>query len=417
MRKNHNITGIAESIRQNGWTQSVVVDELNRVLVGIGRLLAARTLKLDKIPVVIKTGLTEAQKQALALIDNRLSDQTEWDFEAIASFLDSTDFDFMPFELNLEGWIPRTQYDEYETHSNVLREKSGIPPFSILDSRNGEWQKRKDIWQKILKSGNGRKDDAIGGGGLGKLAEKNGSNLTGTSIFDPVLCEILVQWFCPPCGKVLDPFAGGSVRGMVSTLLGREYDGYDISLNQCEENRKTASLFENAENQLGKPFHLPNWINADSRTIPEGDEYYDFVLSCPPYADLERYSDDPKDLSTLPYDEFKTVYYEIIAKSIKRLKNDSFAVFVVGEVRDKKGIYYNFVSDTIEAFVHSGMQYYNEMILVNICGTLALRAGKQFSVSRKLGKCHQNVLWFVKGDPRKATQKCGDIANVTFDEF
>lgn len=416
MRKNHNITGIAESIRQNGWTQPVVVDELNRVLVGTGRLLAARKLKLDKIPVVIKTGLTEAQKQALALIDNRLTDQTEWDFEAITSFLDSTDFDFTPFELNLEEWIPRTQYDEYETHSNVLREKFGIPPFSILDSRNGEWQKRKDIWQKILKSGNGRKDDAIGGGGLGTLAEKHGANLTGTSIFDPVLCETLIQWFCPPGGKVLDPFAGGSVRGMVSTLLGREYDGYDISLNQCEENRKTASQFENAENLLGKPFAMPNWINEDARNI-DGNEEYDFVLSCPPYADLERYSDDPKDLSTLPYDEFKTAYGEIIAKSAKRLKNDSFAVFVVGEVRDKKGIYYNFVSDTIEAFIHSGMQYYNEMILVNICGTLALRAGKQFSASRKLGKCHQNGLCFVKGDPRKATQRLRDVENVKFDEF
>lgn len=60
MRKNHNITRIAESIRQNGWTQPIVVDELNRVLVSTGRLLAARMLNLDKIPVVIKTGLTEA---------------------------------------------------------------------------------------------------------------------------------------------------------------------------------------------------------------------------------------------------------------------------------------------------------------------------------------------------------------------
>ncbi len=414
MRKNHNITGIAESIRQNGWTQPIVVDELNHVLVGTGRLLAARKLKLDKIPVVIKTGLTKAQKQALCIIDNRLTDQTEWDFEAITSFLDSTDFDFTPFDLELEKWLPCTQYGEYGTHANALREKFGIPPYSILDSRNGEWQKRKDIWQKILESGNGRKDNTTG---LKILTDKMDTKLTGTSIFDPVLCEILVQWFCPPNGKILDPFAGGSVRGMVSTLLGREYDGYDISLNQCEENRKTASLFENAENLLGKPFHLPNWINADSRTIPEGDEYYDFVLSCPPYADLERYSDDPKDLSTLPYDEFKTAYYEIVAKSIKRLKNDSFAVFVVGEVRDKKGIYYNFVSDTIEAFIHSGMKYYNEMILVNSCGTLPLRAGRYFRASRKLGKCHQNVLLFVKGDPRKATQKCGDVESVILDEL
>ena len=43
----------------------------------------------------------------------------------------------------------------------------------------------------------------------------------GTSIFDPVLCEIAYRWFCPPAGRVLDPFAGGSVRGIVAALLGR----------------------------------------------------------------------------------------------------------------------------------------------------------------------------------------------------
>ncbi|HXF87125.1 MAG TPA: hypothetical protein VNK48_02075 [Xanthobacteraceae bacterium] len=44
---------------------------------------------------------------------------------------------------------------------------------------------------------------------------------SGTSIFDPVLCEIAYRWFCPPGGSVLDPFAGGSVRGIVASRLGR----------------------------------------------------------------------------------------------------------------------------------------------------------------------------------------------------
>lgn len=44
---------------------------------------------------------------------------------------------------------------------------------------------------------------------------------SGTSIFDPVLCELAYSWFCPLDGKVLDPFAGGSVRGIVAAYLGR----------------------------------------------------------------------------------------------------------------------------------------------------------------------------------------------------
>jgi hypothetical protein len=47
----------------------------------------------------------------------------------------------------------------------------------------------------------------------------------GTSVFDPVLCELACRWFSPPGGRVLDPFAGGSVRGIVAALLGRDYIG------------------------------------------------------------------------------------------------------------------------------------------------------------------------------------------------
>lgn len=61
---------------------------------------------------------------------------------------------------------------------------------------------------------------------------KNKSGLTGTSIFDPVLCEILLTWFCPQNGKVIDPFAGGSVRGLISSFLGLEYHGTDLSKNK-----------------------------------------------------------------------------------------------------------------------------------------------------------------------------------------
>ncbi len=95
--------------------------------------------------------------------------------------------------------------------------------------------------------------------------------------------------------------------------------------------------------------------------------------------------------------------------SCDRLKNDRFACFVVGEVRDKKGNYINFVGDTVKAFLDAGLQYYNEAILVTAVGSLPIRAGKQFSASRKLGKTHQNVLVFVKGDGKKATQACGDV--------
>ncbi len=228
---------------------------------------------------------------------------------------------------------------------------------------------------------------------------------SGTSIFDPVLCELAYRWFCPPNGLVLDPFAGGSVRGIVAAKLVRQYIGHELRAEQVAANRVQAANICG-----GDPF-VPVWIEGDSRTIDTtcADVNADMIFTCPPYADLEVYSDDPRDLSTLGYEPFRQAYAEIVAKSCARLKQDRFAVVVVGEVRDKKGMYYNFVGDTVQAFRDAGLSYYNEMILLTCAGSLPIRAGKQFDVSRKIGKTHQNVLVFVKGDAKRATKAIGPV--------
>lgn len=238
------------------------------------------------------------------------------------------------------------------------------------------------------------------------IGEKYGrKEVTGTSIFDPVLCEIAYRWFSPECGTILDPFAGGSVRGIVASKLGRQYIGHELRAEQV-----TANQLQGEELCIDDAMP-PVWICGDSRNIDKTchDVNADMVFSCPPYADLEVYSDDPQDLSTLGYSEFIEAYREIIKKSCDRLKDDAFACFVVGEVRDKKGNYYNFVGDTIQAFIDAGLNYYNEMILITACGSLPIRAGKQFISGRKIGKTHQNILIFVKGDGKKAAQNCGLI--------
>ncbi len=230
---------------------------------------------------------------------------------------------------------------------------------------------------------------------------------TGTSIFDPVLCELAYRWFCPPGGAVLDPFAGGSVRGIVASKLGRPYTGIDLRAEQIDANRAQA------EQICGDP--MPRWVCGDSREIvptlaKQGiAPQFDFVFSCPPYADLEVYSDDPRDLSTLEYDEFRAAYAKIIAGAYALLKPDRFACFVVGDVRDRQGFYRNFPGHTIEAFEAAGLRLYNEAILVTAVGSLPIRAGKQFAASRKLGKTHQQLYVFCKGDPRKATEAVGEV--------
>jgi hypothetical protein len=219
------------------------------------------------------------------------------------------------------------------------------------------------------------------------------------------MCEIAYTWFCPPKGLVLDPFAGGSVRGVVASKLGRQYIGHELRQEQVDANIK-----QGIDLCFDDPLP-PAWICGDSQNIDKTctDVKADLIFSCPPYADLEVYSDDPKDLSTFTYPEFKAAYFEIIKKSCNLLKDNAFACFVVGDVRDKKGNYYNFVGDTVEAFKAAGLNYYNEAILITAVGSLPIRAGKMFSASRKLGKTHQNVLVFVKGDGKKAASNCGIV--------
>ena len=226
---------------------------------------------------------------------------------------------------------------------------------------------------------------------------------SGTSIFDPVLCELVYRWFSPPGGLVLDPFAGGSVRGIVASKLGRRYFGVELREEQVAANREQAAAI------CTEP--LPVWHHGDSRGIGQlaGANDADLLFSCPPYAFLEVYSDDPKDLSTLPYDEFRKAYREIIRAACAKLKPDSFACFVVGDVRDKRGDYCQFPWHTIEAFNDAGLRLYNEAVLVTAVGSLSIRVAKQFRVGRKLGKTHQNVFVFVKGDARKATAAIGEV--------
>jgi hypothetical protein len=112
----------------------------------------------------------------------------------------------------------------------------------------------------------------------------------------------------------------------------------------------------------------------------------------------------------MDYRAFLASYRKIIALSCAKLRDDRFACFVVGDVRDKAGNYRNFVSDTIGAFEKAGLSLYNEAILVTAAGSLPLRAGKQFAASRKLGKTHQNVLVFLKGNAKRATAACGEVA-------
>jgi len=156
----------------------------------------------------------------------------------------------------------------------------------------------------------------------------------------------------------------------------------------------------------------PNWIHGDSENLSvlvDKNRNYDMIFSCPPYYDLEKYSDEQGELSALEtYEEFLDKYNSIISECVYRLQDNRFAVFVVSDIRDKKGFYRNLVGDTKSAFINNDMELYNDIIFLTAIGGLPLRCGIPFKKYRKVGRAHQNILVFYKGDVKKIPDIFGE---------
>lgn len=400
------IERLKQIIRYQGFRNPIVISNRTGFCkAGEGRVLAARALGLKEVPAIFQDFESEEQETAYGISDNAIALWAELDFSGINTDVPDLGPDFDIDLLGIKNFgIDANDKVETNSESGSLSKSFLVPPFTVLDARQGYWLDRKREWVSIgIKSEQGR-GDAKTYNTKGSL-KKDGilDDQENVSIFDPVLCELAYLWFSPKNGTVLDPFAGGSVRGVVASKLGRQYVGIDLREEQIEENRKQADLICNDP--------IPVWKCGDSLNISNHclGMQADLIFSCPPYADLEVYSDDERDLSTMEYAKFIDVYRQIVKASCDLLKENRFACFVVGEVRDAKGIYYNFLGDTIKAFLDCGMKYYNEAAYLTPNGTLALRAAKQMNASRKLGKGHQNLLVFVKGDPKIATRECGSV--------
>lgn len=264
-------------------------------------------------------------------------------------------------------------------------------PLSVLDTRKKEWQDRNRWWKSHfgIQSELGREDTK---------SKTRFWDSEGVSIFDAYLTELMYKWFIHPGGKILDPFAGGSVRGIVAEELGFKYTGIELSEKQVKSNLEQSTK--------------PNWLIGDSKKVlPTLTDEFDFIWTCPPYYDLEIYSNNPSDISNMGVDEFDKNYFDILNHSVRLLKPNRFLGIVVSEVREpsitgkySSGAYRGLVRKTIENLEKCGLIFYNDMVLINPSGHTAKVAGTFFNRNRKIASTHQNVLIFCKGNPDIATE-------------
>lgn len=125
------IDRIANSIKEFGFNQPIVIDESNIILVGHGRFAAAQKLGLEVVPVLKLDNLTEAQKKAYRILDNKLAADSEWNFESLE--LEFTQLEELNFKLEPWGLDQLANKIGIETSSVPEEEWEGMPSYESED--------------------------------------------------------------------------------------------------------------------------------------------------------------------------------------------------------------------------------------------------------------------------------------------
>jgi len=191
------VAQIAASIKEWGWTTPVLIDETGGIIAGHGRVMAARKLGIEEVPVMIARGWSEAQRRAYVLADNQLAANAGWDMDLLKVelgdlSLEGFDLDLIGFDAELldnllasgEGEAEGASTGEDGKGHGSLAERFGIPPFSVLNAREGWWQDRKRAWLALgIQSESGRGENghnaAPGGSPMVSGYGEDGKRLTG----------------------------------------------------------------------------------------------------------------------------------------------------------------------------------------------------------------------------------------------
>jgi len=223
----------------------------------------------------------------------------------------------------------------------------------------------------------------------GTMRADHDSVYTGThSVFPAPLMEwIVLRYGGPPGSKVLDAFAGGPVRGVVSAIMGHEYHGVEIRQEQIDENLRVVASLGLRDNT--------HYHHSDGRFLGGiGPELFDAAITCPPYYDLEVYSGQPDDLSNLSnYWEFNAGMFFCALSHRKVMKPGAFVCIVVGNFRGKDGELIDFRAHTVENFREAGFVFHQEIILSKNFGSAAKRSTNSWK-GLKLVPIHEFLLVF-----------------------
>ena len=225
------------------------------------------------------------------------------------------------------------------------------------------------------------------------------------SKFNSEYAKRIIEMWSKEGDDIVDPFAGRSSRPLVSTLLKRNYVGFDVindNLKEAKEQYET--LGENRK--LGKLL----LVNDNSENI---DKYLhggvaDMIMTCPPYFNIEKYESADGQLTDIKeYHQFLFKYKFILNRCMTKLKPGGFFVVVLANFRID-GKFYDFCGDTKE-ILKTDLDFHDEIIL-EMSPAKRHPLYTQAITNLNCLKTHEYCLVFRKPDtPEKLIERNDDI--------
>lgn len=276
---------------------------------------------------------------------------------------------------------------------------NGRYPKAVLDIKKGETVKQQFGWEplSIYRPGKGNelrkfiddkgeiRDDLEEGRKVRKKATKRFGEVK-ISEFLPELCTTIIRYWSMPGDLIVDPFAGRATRGLLTRMLGRRYEGYEVAPTTYRNTSRKVTA-------VGGVVH-----NGDGCALANtGDETADLVMTSPPYFKQEGHEQDTKgaQLSTLDSYEAFLERIGVCGKNIYRvLKPGKFCVWNVADFREKKKLRL-FHADSFRLFEKAGLEPYDIVIVENLSPFRFVSASAA-ALTRRTIKVHEYLCVFRK---------------------
>ena len=179
------------------------------------------------------------------------------------------------------------------------------------------------------------------------------------SKFNSEYAKRIIEMWSKKGDGIIDPFAGRSSRPLVSTLLERNYVGFDVLKENLDEANEQYDVLKK-ERSMGKLKLIHKSSEHIDEFLPEG--VADMVMTCPPYYNIEKYESADGQLTDIKtYEDFLKTYEVILEKTSKVLKPSCFFVVVLANFRID-GKLYDFSSDTKD-ILKKHLKFHDEIIL------------------------------------------------------